>query len=58
MAGHRQAAGRPREILKGGIGHLGNANRARCTEKNIWKANMLTVQARSSLLFADSEVFR
>jgi hypothetical protein len=33
------------------------ANRAWCTEKDIWKANMFTIQARSSLLFADLEVF-
>jgi hypothetical protein len=26
--------------------------------RNIWKGNMLTIQARSSILFADPEVFR
>jgi hypothetical protein len=38
-------------------GELG-ANKARCTEKNIWKADILTIQAHSPLLFADPEVFR
>ena len=57
-AGHREAAGRPREVLEGDVGHVGNAIELGARRKNIWKANMLTVQARSSFLFADPEVFR